>query len=93
MNGPLIVEIFKIIGAIVGCTAGVLVTYWKVREKQRSKEFGLSDNPERCGQHQEAINTLKERIGTLEKQNRDDHEKLGNQIGALALQIARAGGE
>ena len=92
MNGPLLLELAKIIGAIVGLVAGALVTYWRFNERRRTKELNLDENPERCGKHEIRLDALERRMGSLEEHNREDHNKLFNQIGAVGNALARLGG-
>lgn len=89
MNGPLVLELAKIIGAIVGFAAGVLVTYWRIRERRITREFGLAENPERCGDHAARLRALEGWIEKLERDNREDHNKIVGQIGALGIEIAK----
>jgi hypothetical protein len=80
-------EIAKIVGAIVGLATGAFVTYWRIREKQLQKDHGLEDNPERCGRHEEAINTLKGRVDALDARNAADHGRIETKLQNIALEI------
>ena len=87
----LALEIAKIVGAIVGLVTGALVAYWKIRDKRIAKAFSLEDNPERCGRHEEAIKTLKDRVEKLDEGNDKDHGEMFRQLGAMSVEIAKLG--
>lgn len=83
------VEIAKTIGAAVGLLTGAFVTYWQIRQHTRAKELGLTDNPERCGRHEEAIKQLRSDMDSMGDQNRDDHREMLRQIAGLSIEMAR----
>lgn len=84
-------QILTAIGGAIGAISAALVTYWKLRDKKLAKDKGLADNPERCGQHEEAIAGLKDRMDDMERTNREDHRELTRQISALAIDVAGIG--
>jgi hypothetical protein len=84
-------EIAKIAGAIVGIIAAALVAYWKFKDKRQAKDLGIDENPKRCGQHEEAIDTLKKEMGRFCDENREDHRQIFAQVGAMSIEIAKLG--
>jgi hypothetical protein len=88
---PAVLEIAKTIGALVGLLTGVFVTYWQIRQRTMSRDLKLADNPERCGQHEEAIATLKARFETLDERNEKDHGEMFRQLGLMSVEIAKLG--
>lgn len=58
MNLPLVLEIAKIIGILLGTIAFALTAYWKMKEKAFTRARGLDENPLRCDQHEKAINSI-----------------------------------
>jgi hypothetical protein len=56
-----------------------------------TKQLDLADNPERCGQHEEAISTLKARVEKLDESNDKAHDEMFRQLGAMCVEIAKIG--
>lgn len=88
---PAVLEIAKTIGALVGLLTGVFVTYWQIRQRTMSRDLKLADNPERCGQHEEAIATLKAAVKAECDANREDHRQIFAQLGLMSVEIAKLG--
>jgi len=91
MHPAVLVEILKIAGAILGVASAAFITAWQIRQRTKTKELKLADNPERCGQHEEAITTLKARVETLDERNDKDHGEMFRQLGAMSVEIAKLG--
>jgi hypothetical protein len=91
MHPAVLVEILKITGACLGLASAVFITLWQIRQKTMTKELKLADNPERCGQHEEAITTLKLRLEKLDEGNDKDHGEMFRQLGAMCVEIAKLG--
>lgn len=87
-------ELLKAIGAALGVLSAAFLTYSTIRaSKERSRqkalqaEFGLADNPERCGRHEEAIGGLKEDFADLKDENAKEHEQIFNQLQGISLEL------
>lgn len=94
MNGALVVEILKIIGAVIGLASGVYIVTWQSHQKSRIKQLAaegteLADNPERCGRHEEAIKQLRSDFDDFYDENRYEHRTMITQLGTLSLEIAK----
>ncbi len=83
----MILEWLKFIGALVALSTAAFIAYSKVREKRLSTAHGLEDNPERCGRHEEAITTLKDRVDGLEQKNSSDHQQMFAHLQNLSLEL------
>jgi hypothetical protein len=55
-----ILKVAEILGILLGATAFALVTYWRLREKTLAREHGMSDNPERCKDHEDRLRRIEE---------------------------------
>ncbi|MCJ7828619.1 MAG: hypothetical protein MUP81_02630 [Dehalococcoidia bacterium] len=66
MNLPLVLEIAKIIGILLGTIAFALTAYWKMKEKALTRDKGLDANPERCEQHAIRLAVIEERLERIE---------------------------
>ena len=86
-----LLELAKCIGIILGIAAFAWVTYRDKRERAMAKKHKMSPNPTRCGEMAARVEALEKDIDTLGKNNREDHGKLFQQIGALAVEVARIG--
>jgi hypothetical protein len=58
MNLPLALKIAEVVGILLGATAFALVNYWRMKEKAFTRARGLDENPVRCDQHEQAINSI-----------------------------------
>jgi hypothetical protein len=89
LNGPVLLEVLKIVGASIGLAAGALVTYWRFRDKRMRDELGLLGNPTQCGEHEKAIDNLEKTMCKLESDNREDHRNIFGQLSSIAIESAK----
>jgi hypothetical protein len=91
MHPAVLVEALKIVGASLGLASAVFITLWQINQRTKTREMKLADNPERCGQHEEAISTLKARVEKLDESNDNAHDEMFRQLGAMSVEIAKLG--
>jgi hypothetical protein len=87
MDFTAILNIAKAIGGLLGTLAFAFWTYGKLRERAMMKRYNIKANPTRCGEMIARVEALEKAL----EHNREDHGKLFQQIGALAVEIARIG--
>ena len=65
MSLAALVKIAETVGIILGAIGFALVTYWKLKEKAFTRVQGLSDNPERCKDHEDRLRDIEKDIGEI----------------------------
>ena len=96
--GAVLVEILKVVGAALGALSAAFLAYCtikaakeKARQKQLQAQFGLADNPERCGRHEEAIAGLKQDVTELKRDNSKEHDEIFTQLQGISIELVRMG--
>jgi len=82
----------EIINALATLVLVALLAWAKYKEKKMTREHGLSDNPERCTEHEQRLANIEKKLDELEDNNRADHGKIFDQLQALAIAQARSNG-
>jgi len=63
-------DIQTIVQSIAILIVGGFVAWQRVQEIRRTRHFGLEGNPERCNQHKEAIDELKDKGDKIDERLR-----------------------
>lgn len=85
------IEVLKVVGAALGFGSAGFLAYSKIKESKLTKELKLSENPERCGQHQAKLERLREDLDSLEENNTNEHREMLRQIGGISLELVKIG--
>jgi hypothetical protein len=82
----------EIINALATLVLVALLAWAKYREKKMTRDSGLSDNPERCTEHEMRLGNIEKKLEALEGTNREDHGEMFKRLNDLAIAQARMNG-